>query len=740
MKLKPSREKVASALKKFGKLRIRTSHDTLLAVTSLALIILVGACLRLLPLRWEIQTGSLHLSEFDPYYQYSITRHMVEHGLLSPYWPTPWIDKTRWYPEGMDMSTSLPSLPMTTAFLYDILMLLGVPISLLDFCVFFPVLMGMLAIFLIYFIGKDFGGKGVGLLAALFLALAPSLLQRTSLGFFDDETTGIVALLLFMYTFLRAVDPERPARSSLKYAIAAGVVLGYFIAGWGAAYYALDITAVFAFAIILFKKYSRKMLISYSITAGLGLGLAINVPCIGIPYLTSPAVIPVAAVFLILLFNEFHNSTHIGRVKLLVALLVCFVIGFVVLWSVGYGKMLAGKFISVIDPFTRAASPIIESVAEHRITSWGGIYYEFGICLIFFMGGLYFTIRNLNHRNMFLVIYGITSLYFASSMVRLMVLFSPAYALLAAIGVVGLINPFRMLLRTKAPFIKKKKYQLNLASKEYSAVAVLLIFIILTSCFVFPAARVYSQADSPVTITAGSLPITPAEPVMQWFDALAWVQTNAGTDVIAAWWDYGYWLTMLGNATTLCDNGTLNNTQIENVGFMYMANETQAVKMMRVYDVKYIVVFTTITLRSSTYGAVAPFVGYGDEGKWMWMARISGKAEDRFISQGWLDNSSTWTDETKFGAYNSTLSKWVWNDVGQNTTIYKMMGTARQEWVNAQGSSYGASIPSDEPVGTLQYLKVEYIAGLDLTWQDAASKYGGIIPLVAIFRVDYPTP
>ena len=50
------------------------------------------------------------------------------------------------------------------------------------------------------------GGKAVGLFAALFLALAPSFLQRSSLGFFDTEVPGVLGLVLFIFLFLRSLD------------------------------------------------------------------------------------------------------------------------------------------------------------------------------------------------------------------------------------------------------------------------------------------------------------------------------------------------------------------------------------------------------------------------------------------------------------------------------------------------------------------------------------------------------
>jgi asparagine N-glycosylation enzyme membrane subunit Stt3 len=115
------KERVINGLKGFGKLRVSVSHSSLVTFSVLLLILFVAFTIRILPLRWEIPKGSLHLSEFDPYYQYTLTNYMVENGLFSPYWPTQWVDTQRWYPDGINMTSSLSSLPMTTALFYNII-------------------------------------------------------------------------------------------------------------------------------------------------------------------------------------------------------------------------------------------------------------------------------------------------------------------------------------------------------------------------------------------------------------------------------------------------------------------------------------------------------------------------------------------------------------------------------------------------------------------------------------------
>lgn len=747
--MKFPKETIANGLSNLGKLRLTLRHGSLITISAMLLILFVAFTIRIFPMRWEIQTGTIHLSEFDPYYQFSLTQHMVSNGLFSPYLPQAngdpqWIDYQRWAPDGINMGMSLPGLPMTATLLYNIVSALGITIDLMSFAALFPAVFGTLAVLIIYFLGKDIGGKPVGLFASLFLALSPSFIQRTSLGFFDDETVGIVALLLFAFMFLRAIEEDRPVGSTVKYSVGSGLALAYFISDWGAAFYPIGLTVLFVFVLVVLKRYTRHLLLSYSITFGLGLFVAINIPYLSTSYLITFGILPVGGMFVLLCLTEIIRNLTSARSKLLfVALfLIALIAGFVLIWQLGYMGSVAGKFVSVLDPFARSSSPLIESVAEHRISSWSSVYYEFGIGILFFIAGLYFIMKNLNNKNLFVLLFGLTSLYFASSMVRLLVLMAPAFGLMASIGIVGVLKPFFTLLREQPKGITKKKYSMEHVSREFSGVAIFLIFLILMTNFAFApqsggTPKVYRQAYAPVTITAGSLPIAPNAPVQEWFNMLAWTKTNLdSTTVVTSWWDYGYWLSLLGNVTSLCDNATINGTSIENVGFVFMANEEQALEMLKLYNAKYVLVFTTLSLsQTSSGGAQANWAGYGDEGKWTWMARISGQARERFISSGFVDGQSAWANETLFGSFSNETSQWVWNDTyGKNSTIYKLMSWGKDRWC----TTYSVENPDDavQP----EYFEEAYFAGLDLAPQQAADRYGGLVPLVLLYRVNYPPP
>ena len=743
-----SKERFFSYLRGLGKLRIKLSHSSLLTLSALMLILSVAFIIRLFPLRWEIDpqagTVQLYLSEFDPYHQYRLTERILRNGFAFWAWSDlDWIDSRSWHPKGVDLlKMSYLGLPLTAALPYSIISSLGVNLRLMDFCAIFPAIMGLLACLMIYFLGKDVGGKPVGLFASLFLALSPSYIQRTQVGFFDDETVGVFALLLFSLLFLRALEKSRPLVSSVKYALASGLVLGYFFSSWGASYFAVGVTLLFVFLSILIKRYSHRLLLSYSLTFEVGLWITTWIPKLTPTYLTSNVIFPVAGIFALLCFCEVFRvlTSSKWRTIFVIVLFVMLVGSFSILWQFGYMRNVAGKFISVVNPLVRGDSPLIESVAEHRISAWGSIYYDFGVGIIFFVASFFFLLRDPNDKYLFLLILGLTSLYFACSMVRLLVLMAPIFSLLASVGIVGILKPFSTLLKETPRISMKKKYGLQPVGKEFSGGAVFLIFLVLMTHFAFPMPKVYKQAWSPVTISAGSLPIAPSEPVREWLDALSWMRSNLeATSVVCSWWDYGYWLTVLGNVTTLADNGTVNRTQIENIGFTFMANETQALQMLELYQAEYILVFTAID-------TVGRWIGYGDEGKWMWMARISGKekAQDRFINDySFIKKENSWTNESSFGFYNDTQTdlypqgKWDWNERGMTSTVYKLMAWGKHSWCEKNGVGDPEQLEWDKNNLNIEDIEPEYFEEAYFAGVDSGNNYGNIVPLICLYEINW---
>ncbi|RLG97658.1 hypothetical protein DRO28_03850, partial [Candidatus Bathyarchaeota archaeon] len=223
-------EEKPGLLSRLGRVGLPLPRTLTLEFLIMTLVLSLAVMVRLLPLRW-----GFYLSEFDPYFHYRAAEYITKNGFFSL---ASWHDMMGWYPYGRDVAkVYLPGLAMTVVFLYYLLNFIGISISLFNLCVIFPVIMAAVACVMIYLLGRYIGGREVGILAAFFLALNASYISRTSLGFFDDETIGVLGIMIVYYFFLKAVEGERKPKSTALYALGAGLTLGYVSASWGAVRY-----------------------------------------------------------------------------------------------------------------------------------------------------------------------------------------------------------------------------------------------------------------------------------------------------------------------------------------------------------------------------------------------------------------------------------------------------------------------------------------------------------------------
>jgi len=738
-----TKDGAVEALTSLGGLRFRISHSSLLHVATLLTILVIAATIRLLPMQWGMQ-----LSEFDPHMHYVLTKNMVDNGYFA------WASQTNymmWYPQGLPLGHSLyPGLAATAATMYQIANALNLapgpifsasvydPLTadpVFNFCILFPVIMATLTVFVIYLVGRDIGGKAVGLFSAFFLALSSAYISRTSLGFFDDETVGIFGILLFIFFFLRSIDSERSPRSSLAYAVAGGLSLGYVFASWGAARYPLGVTLVFVAVMLLMKRYSTRLFTSYTATFIVALGIAAMVPKLGINFLTEPTILAVAGMFLILCIFEMSRriSTHKNKLFFVVGFLAFIVILFIALSSLGLVGSMEAKFRATLFPAEVSGNTpvdvLVQSVQEHKQGTWGSFYYDLGVGILFVPIGLFFAVQNPTNRNVFLLVFGLTALYFASTLSRLSLLMAPAVSIIWALALVQLIKPFATILREGPQTPRRKMRFRPRVGKEFSAIFIILLFIMLNFTFVIASSgdkypRVISRAWSPTTIAASSVPIRTQIP--DWLNTLNWMRVNMDDDdVVASWWDYGYWITIVANKTTLVDNGTVNATQIAMVGEMLTTNETRAMEIIDDFNsrgdknITHVLTFVTFATEDAQTFSDA---GYGDEGKWRWMAKIPGIND---TSLGNYTLGEDWIGDTNENGQ-PDADELIPNALGEQTLLYKMMNYALETLTT--GSS-DIVFEHFEPA----YFSQEYGK---LQWQPM-SETTYFIPIVCVYQVLY---
>jgi len=412
------------------------------------------------------------------------------------------------------------------------------------------------------------------------------------------------------------LEPKKSTRSSVGYAAAAGLSLGYLCASWGGSRYMLGLLPLFTFALLVLRKYSRRLLVSYSILFGVGLLIAVSVPKLGLSFLTEFEITAAAGIFLLLCVFEIGGSLRTKQAKMVFVAFSIMTIGLVgyLSWRYGYISFLTSRFASVINPFERFNLPIIESVQEHRPATWGMIYYQFGLLVFLAPLGLYFAFRKLTNHNLFLIAFTLTSLYFAGSMIRLTVLLAPALCVLGSLAIVEVLKPF-VDIATERSFTRRRARFVRPVGKGFSLSFVIFLFLLLSLTLV----RGVDYGYMPTTIASSSLPVRMS--LDDWQEALTWMRESLPSDaVVVSWWDYGYWISVGANKSTLADNGTMNTTQIAQIGRMFMSNETEALAILKNYNATHVVVFTTIGLSLRLGQAIL----YGDEVKWYWMAEIAG--------------------------------------------------------------------------------------------------------------------
>jgi len=614
------REVLVSRIRGLRKAASGISRSLLLEVLVLCLIFVAALAVRLLPLRF-----GFYLSEFDPYLQWRMAEYIVENGFLAWFG---WHDAMSWYPWGMQMAQgNLYGVAFAVAAVYMFLEAIGVPATVFQVTVLFPVAAGALTSVACYFLGKDLWGRGAGLLAALFMALNPSNISRTTLGFLRHEPLGILLMVLVFIFFLRANQKGRSLRGTLVYSILAGLALFYLTASWAASYYPMDLLVLYAAVLVLTGRYTRQLLFSYVTTYGVFLFLTpLAVPKAGFGILTSLSFLVIPGVALLLLAREAGSQLPSWRIRAY-ALAVASVILVVLAYALVTLNMMAlpsGKFLSTLNPFTRLEMPIVESVSEHRPATWASFFYEYNTLTFLGLFGFFFIIRRLRETDIFLVLAALTSLYFSGSLVRLTLILAPTFSLLAAIATVEMAKPAVDILRQAVIFPKRRIPGLVRIGREFGLAVLLVLIIAIVPAF----SKAVAAAYAPATIATSSIPVTPTEGAkyQDWLEALAWLRDNTPQSaVVMAWWDYGYWITALADRRTLADNGTQNTTQIAMIAQMFMRNETTAIPMMQEYNVSYVVVFVTY---ARTEGQSNPtFLGAGEDGKWYWMVRIANQTK-----------------------------------------------------------------------------------------------------------------
>ena len=704
--------------------------QNILFYAALFLVFLIAILIRLSPM---LESEQL-IKAFDPWIQYYNTEYLAENGIYEYFH---WNDLKSWYPEGIDRSYLRPGLQFTTVAFYNLLNFFGISVSLYDVCYFFPPFMAGLTIIATYFLGKEILDRKCGLLAAFFLAFSPGYMQRTIAGFYDNETLGVFAIIMTFLFFLKAVKTGK-----ITYSVIGGVFSGYLALSWGGyefVYFAIPIICIF---LIILGKYNANVLIAYAGVQGIGLLVSAlyenfefgrifsSLDVGGLLFLTA------LIIFYHILYTRkktnpklFNNVTNFLKWGLIPLAITIAVITWVSPGLIPFG--IGDRLQSVINPLFRNQIQLVASVAEHMPTAWSAFYFDILIPMLLLPLGVYFCFRRYNAADIFLLTFTLLLFYFTGSMVRIMLAFAPAAALMGAYGLTNVLKIFGSIHGKRTVGISRKRTKLlkrkrTLGKKEIYSVYLIVGFL----CFV----QINHAIDISIQMAPGQ--IVPGGVLHDWEESLTWMKSNLpGDTVVVSWWDYGYWLTPIGNMTTVNDNANINFTRNGLVGMSLMqTNEIYSAKILRLLQADYVLVY---------FGFLHDGLG-GDEGKWQWMLRICNDYYEYYKSLGleednWEENSVF--EESKY----INQENFRYDDAWFNSQLVKLLfwGVPTSD----PGSLYGQGSIFQNYIDALANNK----DANDIAWQahvpqdgnyqsDVFTSQGGFFSrnkLVKLFKIDY---
>jgi len=590
---------------------------------ALSLVIAVAFLVRIFPARYGV-----FIDEFDPYFQYYATKVIVNgisqdglQGLFSFFDHR--IDLT-WYPYGVDMGVKyFPGVPYIGAFTYLFLRFLGLNVDLYSVAVYLPILFGIFSTLIVYKIAlRITESRYIGLFSALFYTLAPSVILRSDLGWYDTDGLGMTFLLLSIYLFIKSIDSPRPHNKAV-YAFLGGLSAGILGATWGVHQYIYILIAVFTILIVIFNIKIPDYEATYFPFVTTTFIILSSVPTINLSYIVGvPALIQYLAITLVISKSFIDLSTftkYISRIIGFGGLLISLaLISVSLLPDLG----LPSRQIIVLLPFMREAFVIATTVQEQLRASFFTYFRDLHILTPFVIGGLYVVLKNWRKpKYLLLLLIVLTSLYASSTFVRLTILFTP-FAIITAFLAFSQITSF---------FISKvqdEKSQFKMYTFSFIA-----IFIVLSSSFLY-VYSIFPLSRAPVALLSHGTQFSQSPVSYDWLQALEWIKNNVGEgEVIASWWDYGYWISFIAGKHSLADNGTLNGTRIRQLAEMFMStDEDIALEALKKMNASYILVYIGAVPLNQDDINIVLLAGTGEDGKFVAIARIAGINRSIFIN------------------------------------------------------------------------------------------------------------
>ncbi|KAI9647559.1 oligosaccharyl transferase stt3 subunit [Ciborinia camelliae] len=581
------------------------------------------------------------IHEFDPWFNFRATKYLVSNGFYD-FWD--WFDDRTWHPLGrVTGGTLYPGLMVTSGVIYHALRALTIPVDIRNICVLLaPGFSGLTAFATYLFTNEMSTSPSAGLLAAIFMGIAPGYISRSVAGSYDNEAIAIFLLVFTFYLWIKAIK-----LGSAFWGALCALFYGYMVSAWGGYVFITNLIPLHVFVLVCMGRFSPRVYVSYCTWYALGTLASMQIPFVGFLPIRSSEHMSSLGIFGLLQLVGFVEFVRSGvPSKQFATLLRGFVLavftisfgGLVLLTVSGVIAPWTGRFYSLWDTgYAKIHIPIIASVSEHQPTAWPAYFFDLNLLIWLFPAGVYLCFLKLADEQVFVVVYAILASYFSGVMVRLMLTLTPIVCVAAALALSNILDTYLTIKSPKEPTPgtatdgatnavtpKKAAKQEEIRSMRqplvgiytgFSKVSVVTAMTTYLLIFVLHCTWVTSNAySSPSVVLASKLPDGSQHIIDDYREAYQWLRQNTKEDAkIMSWWDYGYQIGGMADRPTLVDNNTWNNTHIATVGKAMSSREEVSYPIMRQHEVDYVLV---------VFGGLLGYSG-DDINKFLWMIRIA---------------------------------------------------------------------------------------------------------------------
>ncbi|MCD6323902.1 MAG: hypothetical protein J7L55_02190 [Desulfurococcales archaeon] len=556
---------------------LRRKWALILSISVLIIALIVGSHLRLYAVYNAESWGyGPTLNELDPFSEYWIAKNLLEHGInyfgmLTRENP---LTHIFWYPWGRDFVRSEPPmLSVLSVLTYYVAHAVNPSLTLYEWMVYLPILFYIMTALGIYFTARELWGDIPAAASTITAALV--FVSRHVAGFTVKYAAGLGFFFPAIFFHVRGWK-----RKSYVSAALGGIFLSFTALSWAGFNILLGIIALQMIFLPFLKEVEKDDIILWSLEAvPLWITLAVT-PFYGINYVIRSVGLIIPAIYLLVGIGYFlqkasrkreiiismpllkHSSMIYALILALIAVggFLGLVLGFI---------SLRGKGLAALGLVGLVRGTLVRTVQEYApaspqsFVSMGGLALIVSILML-----IYFAYRALMKKDiidMFIGFLFAASFYTTIHLSYFFPYFNYVVALVSGSFLYVLLRP-----SLSGEF--RKNWFINTIA--------ILIIVGYMSAVLFQGTTAWArnyEVQTPMLLNSG-LGLSVNAPA--WVDTLNWLNTSTPRDSVAvAWWDYGYWLSVLGGRASVADGATINGTQIEILAKALTGSEDEALQI-----------------------------------------------------------------------------------------------------------------------------------------------------------------